>query len=349
MTTPSGVPVRPLLPGLYHVVPMTPDRVVVANARRMVALSGPGFTARVTPFLTALDGTSTAEELEARFPEFAPAVLGALSAKGLLVDAGSADRSSPGPKLAALALPGAPSPAVAVTRLASATVVVVGCAAVGGAVAVLLAKAGAGRLVLADGDAVAERDVAVSPVLQPSDAGRGRAEAVARQCRDAGATVEFADPPADAIRPDLAVVQLAYGTAGNAADQFLAGRIPYLVHSQDALEAGVGPLVWAPGDPCHRCLATRRLGHVAHGDEYLAYVEHRAATSPTPDAFLAAQVAVVAGLVAAEALRALLDADPLSRGAFLALDLARPTVVREVLLPVPGCPGCSTSPVGAER
>jgi bacteriocin biosynthesis cyclodehydratase domain-containing protein len=322
---------------------MGPDRVVVANGGRTVALSGSGFAARVVPLLAALDGTSTADELQARFPDMAPAVLAGLTAKGLLVDAGAvADGLGVAPQSAALALPGGPSPADSHARLGVATVAVVGCGPVGGEVAILLTKAGVGRLMLVDRGPSADRDIAVSPALQLSDVGVPRAEAVAHHCREVGAgAVELAADGLLGSRPDLAVVELGYDKVGTTiADQCLAEGVSYLVHTQDALRAGIGPLVGPQGHPCHRCLAARRLGHITHLDEHLAYLDRRASTSPHPDAYLAAQVALVAGLVAIEALRALLGAEARTNGALLTLDVGEPELGREVLLPVPDCPGC---------
>lgn len=348
MATP--IPHRPLLPGLYQVVPLGPDRIVVANGGRTVALSGAGFTARVGPLLAALDGTSTAEDLHLRFPEIAPAVLDGLAAKGLLVDAAPvSDRPSVAPQLTAVALPGAPSPAESAAGLAAATVTIFGCGAPGGAVAVLLTKAGVGRLVVADDGAVGEGDLAVSPILERSDVGCPRAEAVARHCRDAGGDAAgVAVGQSWDFRPDVVLLELGYDEVGTAAaDHCLAAGLSYLVHTQDALEASVGPFVGPGGFPCHQCLAARRLSHVAHSEEYLAYRQQRATTSPRPTAYLAAQVALVAGLASIEVLRALLDAEPSSAGALLSLDLGGYSARREVLLPVPGCRGCARA--GRER
>lgn len=131
------------------------------------------------------------------------------------------------------------------------------------------------------------------------------------------------------------------GTA--AADHCLAAGLSYLVHTQDALEASVGPFVGPGGFPCHQCLAARRLSHVVHFEECPAYRQQRATTSPRPTA----QVTLVAGLASIEVLRALLDAEPSSAGALLSLDLGGYSARREVLLPVPGCRGCARA--GRER
>lgn len=216
----TGVTVLPSIPvlvGLYHVVPMTADRVLVANAGRTFALSGPGLAKEVGPFLAALDGRSTRAQLEVRFPDVAATLLAALAAKGVLTDAApTPDTGAGGPQLASLALPGAGSPAEVALRLAAATVAVAGCGPVGGHVAVLLAKAGVGRLLLEDPQAVAARDIAVSGVLTPSDEGSSRAAATARLCQACGrGVVEVVPrplPPPEGVA--FAVIELGHDDRG---------------------------------------------------------------------------------------------------------------------------------------
>lgn len=346
----AEVPYRPLLMGLYHTVPFGADRVLVANAGRVVSLSGPSFAHRVGPLLSALDGTATRDELEARFPDLAPAVLPALVNKGLLTDAAPiTDTTKVGPSLASMSFPDAPSSAEAVRRLADAVVTLPSCGPVGGQVAVLLAKAGVGGLVLSDARQVTPRDVAVSAPLGPGHTGQHRASAIAHVCIAAGAAVEVVESsPVQARSPagQLAVLELGYDhQSWSQADACLANGMPYLLVSQDALQAWIGPLAQLGGRPCHHCLRARRLSHESHPEEHLAYMEARAASAPGPDAFLAAHTAVVAGIVASEALRSLLEAHPLTHGAVLVLDLANMTVTRELLQPVPGCEVC----IGAER
>lgn len=336
----------PVLIGLYHIVPLSVDRVLIANGGRTVALSGHRFAERVGPLLAALDGTASRAELESRFPELASKVLAGLAANRLLTDAAPVpDTSVRTPQLTSLAIAEAGPPAEVSSRLAAATVAVAGCGAVGGNVATLLAKAGVGRLILGDERLVREPDVAVSAVLQASHEGRSRAEAVANLCTQTGMTaVETVASSAASVSSSevvLAVIELGYdGEGAAAADVCLASRVPYLLHSQDALEASIGPLVTSDGDPCHHCLEARRLSHVTHLEEHEAYRQHRATTSPGPDAYLAAHSAILAGLVATEALRGLLDAGPLTHGALLVLSLGALTCQRELLHSVPLCAGC---------
>ena len=269
-------------------------------------------------------------------------VLRGLAARGLLTDAAPVAGGATSSQLTAVALPGAPPPAEAAPTLAHAAVAVAGCGPVGGHVAVLLAKAGVGHLVLADGRPVGSREVGVSPVLPADAEGRSRVEAVSAQTRPTGAATDAVDRLHDLPANDVVVVECGYDGAGEAvADACMAAGTPYLGHTQDALRAEIGPLVGPGGEPCHRCALTRRLSHLPHPDEHDAYRRARAAGVAGPDAFLAAHSAIVAGLVAVEVLRTLLGARPLSRGALLTLDLATMELGREPLLPVPGCPGCA--------
>lgn len=356
MRASPALPHRPLLHGLYHVIRLGPDSVQVSNAGRHVVLSGEGLGDVATPLLSALDGTATLDQLAERFPDVVPSLLEGLWAKGLLTDAapdrgqGDGDPS----ELTAFALANAGSPAEVAARLTGATVAVVGCGPVGGALASLLAKAGVGRLVLADAGTASARDVAVSPVLVPGDTGSSLAEATHGLCLRAGAVAPDVVPtpvPRSVLAAlDLAIVEDSYDSEEPArvADMCLRAGVPYLLHGQDALRAMVGPLVGPGGAPCHRCFNARRLSHVAHLEAHLSYRRHRAACAPQADAFLAAHCSAVAGLLATESMKALFGSAPF--GSTLIIDLAAMTTSREQVFAVPGCTSCASSAVGdAER
>jgi len=347
--TADALPRRPLLVGLYHVVTLGPDRVAVANAGRQVVLAGEGLAERLSPLLAALDGRSTLDDLGRRFGDLVPSVLDALFAKGLLTEADEdSERATASAATAAATVTPGLSPAEVGTRLGAATVAVSGCGPVGAAVALLLTRAGVGGLIMADDGIVSDRDVVMSPVLPSHRVGDRLAMASAELCRRAGArSVEVQGRPlsADLIpRLDVAVIEAGFDeTPTTEADRCLAAGLPYLVHAQDGLEAVVGPLVSRGGQPCHRCLEIRRLSHLDRLGEHLAYRDQRAATAPRSDAFLAAHCSIVAGVVATEALRALLAPDAPFRAAAMVIDLPRLGFSREEILPVPGCPGCHTA------
>lgn len=346
------LPRRPLLSGLYHVVPAHRDRVLISNAGRSVALTGDDFAERVAPLLAALDGDTPFEELEARFPGLAPDVVAALHAKGLVTD--GAESPTTVPAGTATALASRHSVAEVNERLRTARVAIVGCGPVGTTAATLLAKAGVGKLWLSDDAEVSGGQVAATPALAPSAEGRPAAHAAAQAARHAGAAaadVALSPLPAElAGRADLAVAEFGYGAGASSADKLdllLTAGCPYLIHSQDALEAVIGPFVQPGGRPCHRCLDERGLSHQAHWTDHLAYRAHRADCVARPDAFLAAHAALVAGTMATECLKLLAGDDLATSTAALVLDLAAMTLRREEVLPVPGCPQCGIGSIDA--
>lgn len=344
-----ALPKRPLLPGLYHVVPLDADRVEVCNAGRSVALSGPGLAAQATALLEALDGHASVEALTVRFGDLTEPLLHSLLERGLLVDAApEADSAQAAPERASLAIPGGPSPAEAADRLARATVTIVGCGPVGATVAMLLAKAGAGRLVLGDTGVWAPSEVATCPVVAPDSQGRPRADAVADVLQRGGSTrVEVTSRPVPSFwlaTSDLVVTERPLQPSNSSRDDHdgaLAAGVSCLFHGQDGLLAVIGPLVGRGGGPCHLCAETRRLSHVPHLHEHLAYLRHRVVTAPAPDSFLAAHTSLVAGLIAVDVLRSLVGAVATTAGGVLVADLATMEVRRETVLAVPGCPYCA--------
>lgn len=344
------LPTRPLLVGLYHVVPMGSDRVQIANGGRMVVLSGPDLAMQVTPVLAALDGSRTTTELQELFPEVARDLLVGLHAKGLLTDADAdcgSGRRGPATQLTSFSLPASPSAADTARLLSQSNVMIAGCGPVGSEVAVLLVKAGIGHLALWDPQPATARDVAVSSVLTFAQEGMPRSEAARVIClASTSAPVDIvvhAEADEALATSDLVVLEFREEVGLPIANLCLATGVPYLLHGQDALESRVGPLVSNGGSPCHHCLDARCLSHVAHLDEHLAYRRVRATTSPQPDAFLAAQSAIVAGAVALEVLKGLLDASPLTHGAILVIDVGALDLRQEVLHAVPGCQGCLTA------
>lgn len=158
----AHVPNRPLLSGLYHVVPLPPDRVQVCNAGRSVVLTGPAFAERLPPVLAALDGTATVEQLIDLYPELAPALLEGLASRGLLLDDGGAGDNGRTARQTATALPGATAVADTAARLRSATVAFAGGGQVALSAALFLAQAGVGRLLIDAIESEANADIVVA-------------------------------------------------------------------------------------------------------------------------------------------------------------------------------------------
>lgn len=344
MTAAPLAPQFPLLPGLYHMVVLDPRKVLIANAGRSVILSGEGFAEHVAPLLACLDGNTRLDDLESRFGALARDVVASLAERGLVTEAG-ADGGSGAvvTKLSATAFPDAGSLRDVAARISRSTVLVAGCGPVAGTAAVLLAKAGMGRLLLADAGTLTQQDTAVSPFATAAHEGRLNVDLIADACRGAGAVAEpVAGPIGKEVLTDveLAVIEHGYGASAEEADACLRLRVPYLLVAQDALEGAVGPFVMPGGRPCHRCAISRRLSQKEHLEEHLAYRQHRAEAAPRLDAFLAAHVAMLAGIAAAEALRVVAGSKPATQSGVLLCDLASGSFDREELLPIPGCSAC---------
>ena len=338
---------RPALIGLYRAVQLSTDRVAVCNAQRSVVLTAPGHGDALMGLLGALDGTASIDQLTERFPGLrVPALLQTLGARGVLMDAASA----PGEHVqTATALhASSAAPATGPRRLHDATVVLAGCGPVAATTAVVLAKAGVGRLVLADEHTVSDNDVITSPVFGQDALGQSRTLAVAQACTAAGdARIETADSAVGGALDGatIAIIQAQYsycGIGSPLADIALHARVAHIVHWQDALELVISPVIDGGGRPCHRCMEARRLSHVAHIDEHLAYLTHRSRTAPEPDSFLAAHTALAAGLLSTRVLRHVSGTLPESeRGTALVVDLATAEWRPEALLEVPGCTACA--------
>ena len=338
----------PLLPGIYHVVPRGADRVQLRNAGRIFDVSGPGIGERLPPLLEAMDGKTSVEELRLRFPEGASEIVAALAERGLVVDCGAEEDRSIGasPWLASFAIMSTPS-IDAVRRLQRSRVAIVGCGPVNATSSVLLGKAGVGEIVLCDdGRLLAASDVAAVPWFSEASIGQQRLEMVADACRAwSGVAYETVlglittDAISDA---DVVVVEGNGPDAGRAtaADLALEVGAPYLVNTQDAFEAVVGPLVSPGGRPCHRCAAVRRMSHVENLPDDEAYLQLREATVRGPDATLAAHTVIAAGVVATEVMRAILRVEAGAASRALVMNLGDFESHSEEVLPVPGCAGC---------
>lgn len=346
----------PVLAGLYHAVQLGVDRVEVCNASRSVVLTAPGNAGAVVALLHALDGSVSVDELETRHPGIAVrALLDSLDARGLLVDAavsmnGENARDTRA-VLTASGLQRATTARTSATPLASCTVLVAGCGPVAAAAAVALAKAGIGRMLLADDQLVSQRDVSTCPVLPHDGLGRPRSEALRDACMRSenvlATVVDPAETAASLSDVTIVIIQARYEVCGllaAAADAALAAGVDHIVHWQDALEVTIGPVIRRSGRPCHRCMESRRLSHVAHLDEHAAYLAHRAQTSPEPEAFLASHTSVAAGLLSTAVLQHLTGTpDERASRSAIVLELATSEWRREPVLEVPGCAACAAA------
>jgi molybdopterin/thiamine biosynthesis adenylyltransferase len=200
------------------------------------------------------------------------------------------------------------------------TVVVLGAGGLGGAALLTLAAGGALHLRVVDGEAVAETDLCLSPLLGEPELGARRAPAAAAalRARFPAAEVEGDDAPLGAA--DL--------------DRLLQGAGVVLVHAA-ALRTTAQLLTVRPGGPgaCLRCL--------------LEAAPAPGAIPAAAEAVLLGPVAALAGALAgAEALRILAGAPGAYEGRLLVVD-ARGHGSRQVeLRRRPGCPACAGAAAG---
>lgn len=353
------LPVRPLLPGFFQVVPMGPDRVQLRSAGRVVRLSGPGLGEVAPRVLNALDGRMTMPQLVDELglePSVVEALVQRLAIEGLIDEAGAGayddgDRVSPVLREFFAEL-GQPASAVQ-ARVSSARVAVAGLGPVSRLAAIHLTAAGVGELALVDDSPLTPLDHAIVPG-DPSEIGRSRSEVVAADCRRAGqgagpvrlsgVTVSRSlDAALDGATAAVIAVDAAQTGAESANTACLRATVPFLLHEASTVGARVGPAVVPYRSPCYRCVVIRRLSHMRGHDEEVAYRQEvgggRLAVREA--ALLSGCAALVAGLVSVETLRLVggIHSAP-TAGAVLVTDFRTLEVRREQVLRVPECPAC---------
>jgi molybdopterin-synthase adenylyltransferase len=227
------------------------------------------------------------------------------------------------------------------------TAVVLGAGGLGGAALLTLAAGGALRLLVVDGEAVAEPDLCLSALLGEPELGarRALAAAAALRARFPAAEVEGVDAPLGAADLDLLLrgAGVVVEAAADPGDKLRAGDAALragvvLVHAA-ALRTTAQLLTVRPGGQgaCLRCL--------------LEAAPAPGAIPAAAEAGLLGPVAALAGALAgAEALRILAGAPGAYEGRLLVVD-ARGHASRQVeLRRRPGCPACAGAAAGpAER
>ncbi len=357
----APIPARPMLPGFFRVIPMGPDMLQLRSAGRVLRVGGPGVGDFGPRLLGALEGGCSLADLVDRMelePGPATDLIAHLYSQGVVSDGADADGKefgwpagrAGGPTDEVVSELGRSPVAVRVATTA-ARVAVVGLGPVGRLAARQLAAAGIGELVLADAAAVTPGDQWAVPGV-PSDLGRPRSEVTAEECvavrpgRRPRPAVRSTTDPVGSIATDVDLVVVEVDEVGAAASlanrACMAAGVVSLFHSVTALDAVVGPCV-TPGTPgCHECLVERRLSHIRHYDEHVAYQQWLGEGGIAPEpGLLAGFASLVAGLVSMEALRSVgRFQNPVSTGGVLVADLRTSQVRREALLPVPACPAC---------
>jgi molybdopterin/thiamine biosynthesis adenylyltransferase len=288
-----------------------------------------------------------------------------------------------------LGLPAAQGPA----RLAAARVVFAGLGPAARIAARLTAASGVGTLVLADAGVVTDMDQATLPAAT-TDTGRPRARLAAEECLQAarvavpggtGPTVvmEGEGPFPEILRRarPVSLVVAEVDESGERAEAVnaacLEAGVPVLFHEETTLEAVIGPATVSASAPCYQCLVSRRLSHLRHYDEHLAFQKALRAgeVAGRQPAVLGGCAATVGGLLAVEVLGLLSGAPapataaapapdtaaalataaapdpdaaappapaPAPATGLLVADFRTSEVRREALLAVPGCPACGS-------
>jgi hypothetical protein len=209
--------------------------------------------------LPLLDGVRTREQVVAEAGGRATALLDALEAAGLLLDADDlqvplpvrVDRHRLGPDLVSLTLQHGSRAAGALRARQAARVVVHGGGRVGAPLARLLAESGVGTVDVRD-DAPAQWEDLAPAGLGPQDVGRPRQAALAGRLRSAGSQAQ------------PSVVVLADGLGDRAPEALsrvlVRDRVPHLSAGVSGLAGVVGPLVLPGRSSCLGCQELVRGG-----------------------------------------------------------------------------------------
>ena len=352
-------PARPFLPGFYRVIPMGNDAVQLRSAGRVVRLAGPGVGEFGPLLLDALDGWQDLPTIVERLGLVMGPVtdlVGQLHAQGVITDVDTDDHPAPRGHASEVYAELGAHPGDVHAALAGACVAILGLGPVARSAARHLASAGAGEIRLVDDGLVTSTDQ-VACAGPAAAAGRSRTTVASQECAAVAPTesssvivARTGDLPGVVAGCDLVVVEVDEGRAraSEAAQACLDAGVAALFHSASTLRATVGPMV-VPGTPgCLECLELRRLSHLRHHDEDVAYRRWlESGGAPRQPAMLSGFTSVVAGLVSVEVLRKVGGIQPpVISSAVLTAVAGTSEVRREPLLPVPGCPGCGGGPAG---
>ncbi len=228
-------------------------------------------------------------------------------------------------------------------KLLASRVLVVGLGGLGCPVALYLAAAGVGTLVLADGDQVDESNLQRQLAHTEADIGCNKAQSAAEACAAINSTITL-QAVAERLQGDALQAQVSRADlVVDATDSFvsrldlnlacIAAGKPLLSGAAIGSEGQLTLFDVAAGTGCYRCL------YPDGGDE--------PNLSCSENGVLAPVVGVIGSLQALEAVKVLADYGEPLRGRLLLLD-GWSMQLREVALNrVPGCPHCSGAPAPA--
>lgn len=276
-----------------------------------------------------------------------PSVVAQLAAGGLLrpVGAGSvrpSSASAPAPaaeaRVAGLVRADGDAGA-ALRRRSVASVGVVGLDRVGAQVAVGLALAGVGTLLLDDERHVTAEDTGSG--VTADDVGTRRATAVGRAVRRTSPRTRIDRP--GGMPPDVVVTITEEAVDPARSLALLAADVAHLPVVLRAADATVGPFVEPGRSPCLRCLDLHRTDQDPAWPTVLAQLTAAHPAERSTCTATAALAAVTGGLVVAEVLARLDEQRPATRGAQYTIALPRAEPVRQLWSAHPGC-GCADLP-----
>ena len=221
-------------------------------------------------------------------------------------------------------------------RLREASVLVLGCGGLGSPVAVYLAAAGVGRLVLADGDRVERSNLHRQILHGEEDVGRSKVASAAEfiRTRYPDCTAEQLDSRLEgtALSQAVATANVVADGSDNYPTRFALNRaciatgIPLVSAAAARSEGQLATFDVAAGGPCYRCL------YPQEGED--------AALSCRENGVLGPVVGVLGSLQALEVIKVLSGWGKSLRGHVLLLDLADFAQQTLQVSRRAGCPDC---------
>ncbi|MGQ9658932.1 MAG: HesA/MoeB/ThiF family protein [Thermochromatium sp.] len=223
-------------------------------------------------------------------------------------------------------------------RLRKSSVLVVGLGGLGSPVALYLAAAGVGRLLLADYDRVDLSNLQRQILHTTERLGQTKAESARQTLRAINPGVELVAVETS-LTPEtlpelVGDVDLVVECSDNFATRFAvnvacrAARVPLVSGAAIRLEGQVTAFSGQPGGPCYRCL---------YPDE------GRIDETCTANGVLAPLVGIIGSIQATEAIKILTGLGTPLFGRLLLLDAARMEWREVRLRPDPACPVCAKS------
>lgn len=215
-------------------------------------------------------------------------------------------------------------------------VLIIGLGGLGSPVAMYLAAAGVGKLVLADYDEVALTNLQRQIVHTTGRIGRKKTESAKQallalnpecQITEIGHMLE-----SEEMTEQIAAVDLVVDCSDNFATRFavngacVATRTPLISGAAIRMEGQVSVFTGQPGDPCYRCL-------YGDGDEV--------DDSCSDNGVLAPVVGIIGSIQATEAIKVLTGCGTTLNGRLLLLDAMHMQWRTLTLRPDPDCPVCS--------